>query len=178
MEDYSFMFCGRTEEELDLSGLDWHCVKKADYLFQGCTRLRRVVMQDVDASSLISFEGAFNQCHSLEELILTNWKTSSLRTLAYLCCECPNLRYVDLSGWDVRNVTDVSMIFYDCLNLIDVNINGWCLSKVSAKNFRKAFFQCENLTKLNLYGVNAREIWGVDAFLGCRRLKNMSVKPA
>ena len=107
LDDLSYIFYELySMEVVDISGWDTSNVINMSYMFNRCTKLKKIVgIENLDVSKLKTTKIMFYGCKNLVELDLTNWNTISLENMSYMFCNCTKLD-VDLSNWDLTNIKD------------------------------------------------------------------------
>ena len=116
---------------IDISGWDTSNVINMSYMFNRCTKLKKIVgIENLDVSKLKTTKIMFYGCKNLVELDLTNWNTISLENMSYMFYNCSNLKIIkNIENWQLPNVKDVSYMFYECTKL-DVDLSNWDLRNI------------------------------------------------
>ena len=108
-----------------------------------------------DTSNVTDMGYMFNKCTSLTSLNLNNFDTSNVTNMLQMFFGCSNLTSLDLSIFDTSNVTNMGYMFYNCINLETLNVSGWKIDKIS--NYSSMFKNCSKLSKLILGNVTDSE---------------------
>lgn len=98
-------------------------------LFQNCTQLQSVRMQDL--TGLTDMTGVFYRCENLTDVELSGLDTSGVTNINYLFSGCTSLK--NLSGyrdWDTGSVESMYMAFHHTDSLSFIDLSGWDLSQV------------------------------------------------
>ena len=116
---------------IDISGWDTSNVINMSYMFNRCTKLKKIIgIENLDVSKLKTTKIMFYGCKNLVELDLTNWNTISLENMSYMFCNCANLKIIkNIENWQLPNIKDVSYMFYYCAKL-DVDLSNWDLTNI------------------------------------------------
>lgn len=189
-------FVGLTAmKSIDIRGLDMLGSTKVD--FQGCPNLQSVNMENVDVSTITSFDCMFKNDNSLQTVKFGNLNatnvtdtsymfygcinlvdadlsnvsiSSKLNTLEYMFGQCGKLTNIDMSKFDTSNVTNMDHVFSNCNSLSNLNISTFKTSKVTT--FSYMFGNCYKLSNLDLKNFdtsNADNFQGM--FSECTSLK-------
>ena len=116
---------------IDISGWDTSNVINMSYMFNRCTKLKKIVgIENLDVSKLKTTKIMFYGCKNLVELDLTNWNTISLENMSYMFYNCANLKIIkNIENWQLTSIKDVSYMFYECTKL-DVDLSNWDLRNI------------------------------------------------
>ena len=121
---------------VDISGWDTSNVINMSYMFNRCTKLKKIIgIENLDVSKLESANGMFYCCKNLVELDLTNWNPISLENAYEMFSSCSNLKIIkNIENWQLPNIKEVSFMFYNCAKL-DVDLSNWDLTNIK-KSFK------------------------------------------
>lgn len=176
-----------------LSGL-----KPISISFAGCTGLLEVTMICIDGTE---YANLFDGCTNLTYVNMNNWIDNGVTHTGNMFIDCTSLETVDMEDWDKTNlmfigsmfsgcsslttingvenligpkVTLGDRIFYNCSSLTEIDISGW---DNRIYDMRSMFHKCSNLTKIigveklvTEYNVNI-----MDTFSGCSSLTEIDV---
>lgn len=138
---------------LDISDWDFSDATKLTSMFDGCSRLEKVLLPKTTGNKLLTLVSMFSDCVSLKEIDLRDWDVSCVQFTnnMFRCCtsleqvhlenwetrslvrsnsmfgNCKALKRLDLSGWDTSNLLDTSNMFAGCSSLSELNVYGWCM---------------------------------------------------
>lgn len=103
-----------------------------------------------DMSNVVNIAGMFNGCINLTELDdISNWDLRNCDNFARVFRDCAALRKLDLTGWNPSSIKTLELMFKGCKELNEIKgIETWPIENV--KYFNKMFFDCSNITKLDL----------------------------
>ena len=99
-------------------------------------------LNDIDVSQLTDMSGLFNKCSSLNSVIMDNWVVGSNANITKVFCGCKSLKSLDVSGWNMEGVVKANFVFKDSGIEDTVDLTGWFLpnledaSKICGKNVR------------------------------------------
>ncbi len=145
------------------------------YLFYDFSNLKEIEGLDLlDTSQVINMSYMFDKCSQLTNLDLNNWDTSSVKYMSYMFDKCSQLANLDLSGWDTSSVMNMNNMFQDCSHLTSVgDLSEWNTSSVKYMN---AMFQsCSNLTDLDfIKDWDTSSVMNMQSmFSGCSQLTSL-----
>ena len=63
-----------------------------DYMFYGCSTLKKLNLLNFDTSKVSSITRIFDGCNSLQELIISNFDTSNIKEMDWIFCNCKLLK--------------------------------------------------------------------------------------
>ncbi|KAF0342554.1 BspA family leucine-rich repeat surface protein [Pediococcus acidilactici] len=114
--NFSYMFSKDSSLESigDVSGWNTANVNKAESMFEGCIRLKKIDVSKWNTSNMASMKRMFDFCNDLTELDVSHWDVSSATTLESMFDSCANLKNLDLSHWNTSNVTNMNYMFEAC----------------------------------------------------------------
>lgn len=100
----------RSLEEVDITFLtESKNIKNMNYLFVGCSNLKRIIgINELDISKCISLQGIFQGCLSLEELDLSNWKADKCNNFNAMFFKCKSIKRID-----IRNLSFITNSTWD-----------------------------------------------------------------
>ena len=132
----------------DFSHFDASSVTNMDLMFNNCSSLRTLCLQNFKTSKVISMYQLFNGCSSLKTLYLSDFDTSSVSNFGYMFYNCTSLKYLIISNFNFDNghySKDHFIENLEKLEYIDIsNIKDYYTS--FKKFFVKNFNNKENLT--------------------------------
>ena len=164
-------------------------VKKLNYLYQGCGRLREIT-PIWDTSLVTTMANTFQMCRSLRYADLSHLNLSSVTSVVYLFSWCSAL--IDVKLPSLPSVTSCQSMFGGCLSLQSVTLpelpsvnkcqsmfNG-CLSLQSitlpelpsVTNCLQMFFRCNSLQSITLPSLPSVTICE-EMFYGCSSLQSL-----
>lgn len=76
----------------DVSGWNTANVNKAESMFEGCIRLKKIDVSKWNTSNMASMKRMFDFCNDLTELDVSHWDVSSATTLESMFDSCANLK--------------------------------------------------------------------------------------
>ena len=134
-------------EVVDISGWDTSNVINMSYMFNRCTKLKKIVgIENLDVSKLKTTKIMFYGCKNLVELDLTNWNPISLENAWSMFYRCSNLKIIkNIENWQLPNINDVSYMFYYCAKL-DVDLSNWDLTNIK-DSLKKGMVGNSHITK-------------------------------
>ena len=132
LDDLSGVFARLNKVEvIDISGWDTSNVINMSYMFNRCTKLKKIVgIENLDVSKLKTTKIMFYGCKNLVELDLTNWNPILLNSAWNMFSYCSNLKIIkNIENWQLPNIKNVSYMFYKCTKL-DVDLSNWNLRNI------------------------------------------------
>ena len=140
-------------------------VKKLDYLYQGCGRLREITPL-WDTSLVTTMNSAFNMCRALMYADLSHLDLSSVTNCQYMFASCSSLQSVTLPS--LPSVTNCPFMFHHCSSL-----QSLYLDMPNCENFAYSFYVCNTLHTVEI--VDVRKANGlVYSFYLCSSLENVT----
>ena len=141
-------------------------------LFEGCEDIIRIkILKSDNVTNMCSL---FNGCSSLQQLIINNFNTSNVTNMSWMFKQCSSLNNLDLSNFDTKNVTDMECMFSECSSLIKLNLSNFNTSNV--KNMVLMFYNCSSLIELNLSSFNTSSLIDMTGmFSECKYLKDLNL---
>lgn len=86
-----------------------------------------------------------------------------------------NITTLDLSDWDSKNITDMTLMFYQCKQLTKLNLGGKFNTENVAK-VTKMFSTCTNLIELDLSQLNFNKLSNIqNMFESCSKLQTLKL---
>ncbi|MDO5133374.1 MAG: BspA family leucine-rich repeat surface protein, partial [Eubacteriales bacterium] len=177
--DYWFMGFSNLEEITNLSNLDVSRVTTMRGMFQGCAKLKELVLIENnkgiwDTSNVTDMRRMFFGCTSLRKLDLSTLNTSSVTELEETFTDCTGLTELSLIRWDVSSVTNLKGLLRGCANLKEVDLSSWNTSNVG--DMSEMFSGCGDLQVIHASGNFDTGNVSVSGsmFLGCFALKGSS----
>lgn len=150
-------------------------VTSMEGMFEGCTSLRSISMNNADLSGVTNMEDMFQGCTSLTSVSMNNAKTQNVTNMAYMFYDCPLLSSASFSSVNTAKVTDMAYMFKDCQSLSSVNLSTFNTSNV--ETMEHMFDGCISLTSLNLSTFSGESLLNAEEmFSGCRRLSSIDLR--
>ena len=133
---------------IDISGWDTSNVINMSYMFNRCTKLKKIVgIENLDVSKLKTTKIMFYGCKNLVELDLTNWNTISLENMSYMFYNCSNLKIIkNIENWQLPNIKKVKRMFSKCTKL-DVDLSNWNLTNIKDDFLKAGIVNGSGITK-------------------------------
>lgn len=149
------------------------CIAGDSYieLFDGCTNLTYVNMNNWINDSVTHTGSMFKNCTSLETIDMEDWDKPNLVNISSMFYGCSSLTEIDLSNWDVTKFTNMSSLFDGCVNLRNIFMLNWNSS--NCENMQRLFADCN----IELLDFSSWDFSSVTSMLGmvggCESLKSM-----
>ena len=109
-------------EEVDISGWGNNNLSKVDYMFDGCSKLKKINMSSFNFGTDIN--QVFGGLHYVEIIELENANTSNLTSMSSMFNNLANLKVLDLSSFNTSSVTDTHSMFKNCTNLKTIYVGN------------------------------------------------------
>jgi len=126
------------------------------------------------------YVGLFENCTSLETLHIEDWDTSAMINPYTMFRNCSSLKSLDLNKWDTSNFDHISGMFYGCSSLTELKISNWDTSNVRFTNSSGSviYYSSKIPTddgnwRVEISHSRAYATGGV--FEGCSSLKNIDI---
>ena len=121
-------------------------------MFDSCTNLSSLDLNNFDTSNVTNMYAMFYNCNNLTSLDLSNFDTSNVIYMDSMFEECVKLTTLDLSSFNTSKVTTMHNMFANCNKLTTLDLSGWNTSKVT--NMNAMFDNCNNLIKIRMKNNN------------------------
>ena len=137
VKEMSYMFNSCTKlVNLNLSGWQTgNSLNKIDSMFQNCEALTSLDLNCLNVTNVTHSEFMFLNCYNLATLNISSWRPEKLQYINYMFAYCKALTTLDVANWNVSNVTgrksgtapiyNYFAVFYNCENLTSLNLNNW-----------------------------------------------------
>ena len=142
-------------------------------MFNGFTKVEKIVFENVDSSDVTSMVNMFGSETNLKEIIgLNTLDTSNVTSMQVMFAGSSNLISVDLSGMGSENLTNVENMFAGCTSLTTINMKNFNFCKISSLNSSYSpFYNLSNVVNIDLNGSNTASITDMSyMFSGCTNL--------
>jgi surface protein len=153
--------------------------------FQSCSRLISCYGKLITTQT--TFYSMFESCTSLTYVQVDEWDISNITSTMRMFLNCSELVSINLCDWDVSSITAWGYnglgsanngMFWGCYNLESVgDISGWRFSTTSDIRFDAVFYNCRKLNNIgDISGWNTGRFIDMQfAFDGCRSLSSLNV---
>ncbi|WP_165007694.1 MULTISPECIES: BspA family leucine-rich repeat surface protein, partial [unclassified Enterococcus] len=136
-------------QSLDLSSFDTSQVTNMSSMFDGCTNLQSITMDDsFDTSRVTNMYTMFFGCSSLKSLDVSSFNTNQVTTMEKMFSGCSSLQSLDLSSFDTSQVTSMFYMFNGCSSLQSLDLGSFDTSQVTTMLYM--FNGCSSLNELTL----------------------------
>lgn len=166
--DWNYRYYQRLDLPAELT-IDFNGVTSASYMFQGCTTVRKITLQNV--SSLKTCVAMFRDCESLREVVIESGTFAPEGSPTYMFAGCHSLREVPNIDWSSASLNSIQGIFEDCYSLKEAHL-GTLGVNVSA--IRNAFDSCYSLVDFSMdFAPVSTTVNGSQMFSNCYRLQRV-----
>ena len=149
-------------------------LRKADYLFAGCTKLEHLDLKDFYSKDVNNMSCMFMLCTSLKSINISNLDTLNVNDMSGMFYGCESLTNLDLSNFNTQNVESMSFLFFGCKSLVNINLSRFNTKNV--KNMYSMFCGCISLRQLNLLNFYTRNVINMThMFSDCKSLKELNL---
>ena len=171
--DMQDMFRNSSIIEIDISNFDMDNVYSCSSMFNSCTNLQKVTMNETHSTKLDSMGSLFAGCSNLTNVDMSKWHVAPIYMSA-LFNDCGNLESVDISNIDTRNSKDVSSyLFNRCSKLKNIKV-GENFNTSKSTSFSYMFYLCSELETIPTLDLLSGTSFS--AFINaCYKLKNMTL---
>ena len=161
-EDISALFKGDVKLSSigGIDSFDTRNVINMSRMFEMCTSLNRLTLNNLDTSSCTDMSYMFSHCLNLTTPgSLRNWDMSECDNTSHMFYNCVKLRNLGtMATWDTSNVKDMSSMFENCPALITTgDISGWNVGNVeSFKAMFRLSSSMRNIGNIGLWNISER----------------------
>ena len=121
-------------------------VKPTSISFAGCTGLLEVTMITLAGNSYIDL---FNGCTNLTYVNMNNWVDVRVTHTGGMFRNCTSLKTIDMENWDKTNLVNISSMFYGCSSLTTINgVENLIGPRVTFGSY--IFSGCSSLTEIDV----------------------------
>ena len=144
-------------------------------MFRDCTSLKTIDMEDWDKTNLVNITGMFSGCSSLSTIKgVENLIGPKVTIGDYIFSNCSSLTEIDISGWDNR-IYDMRGMFNGCSNLIKI-IGAEKLVTNYNGYIINIFSNCSSLTEIDVSGWDVSNVvYASTVFDGCSSLTEIDL---
>ena len=144
-------------------------------MFKNCTSLVTIDMEDWDKTKLMYIGSMFSGCSSLTTINgVENLIGPRVQLGADIFYKCSSLTEIDISGWDNR-IYDMRNMFYKCSNLTKIIGVEKLVTKYNV-NIMDTFSGCSSLTEIDVSGWDVSNVvYGYSVFAGCSGLTELDL---
>lgn len=127
-------------------------VKPISISFAGCTGLLEVTMICIDGRD---YTDLFNGCTNLTYVNMNNWIDNGVTHTGYMFKNCTSLVTIDMENWDKTNLSNITSMFSDCSSLTTIKgVENLIGPKVQIGDY--IFYNCSSLTEIDISGWDNR----------------------
>ncbi len=158
---YEF-FSKSNASKLILDDIDTSSVEDMHYMFANMPNLKNLDLSSLDTGNVTTMEGMFSGCYNLESLDLSSFDTSNVTNMSKMFYQCSNILEYDLSSFNVYNVTNMESMFAGNEKIKNIDLSSFDTSKVTNMHFMLA--SCYSLKTVdfsNFYCPNLRDVSGM-----------------
>ena len=126
-------------KSIDLSGITFGKIDRADEMFAGCRNLKEIDISGMQFSSDINAELMFWQCIEIEKIVLPEIKLGHNANLSRFCSSCWNLKQInseniEVMGQNRNNVVKVNLdnMFQNTSSIETLDLRGIPYEKLRA----------------------------------------------
>ena len=137
---------------LDLSNFDTSKVNNMEFMFNKCSKLKKIKgINKFNTTQVTNMKAMFQECKELDYLDLSNFDTSKVNDIGRMFCECYKLKEIKgINKFNTTQVTNMSAMFQHCNELEYLDLSNFDTSKVNSMGFM--FNKCYKLKKIK--GIN------------------------
>lgn len=146
-------------KRLYVDNLDISTVISLTGWFSNCSNLEEIYLKNFDTSNVIKMDYLFNFCFKLRKVNFDILNTKNVYYMDNMFLGCNSIRKIDLSSFDTSKLCNIDNMFKNCTNLEEINISNWFPNNI--ESYRLFLDNCNEL----------KEIKGIDSLV-----KNMKVK--
>lgn len=167
--DQAFKYCTQLTK-VNLNGLK---PEKLTDMFNGCSSLTEVLLDNIDCSNVSDVSNMFSGCIGLSAINLSGLEFNNLTNMKYMFNGCTSLTNLNINI-DTSKVTDMSGLFHTCSSLPAIDLSGFSTSAVT--NMSNMFNSCSMLAELNLTNFDTTNVTEMQQmFYGCNSLTSLNI---
>ena len=174
------LFCNCTNlKSADISGSRLPKCTRLSLIFQNCSALESVIMNDVELPLISSYQTSGNGTSGMifdgcPRLTTIEAKGITIKTLKFL--QIKTVESIDISGANVTDISSFESLFTPCTNLKSINMSG--INTGNSVSTKSMFQDCANLQTVDFSGWD----WGNNSnpiymFKNCANLEKIYVFP-
>ncbi len=141
----------------EIIGLDDYMSKgtinNINSMFNGCSSLKTVNASNWNIPKNCLGEKLFKDCTSLTTIIgMENWNINNFIKMNYMFQYCTSLTSITMPNFNPTNNCEIAGLFLGCQSLTSdkFNISGWHMTDRVLEWRLRLFYDCKNLTELDL----------------------------
>lgn len=123
-------------------------------IFDSCPKLKKIVLNNIDMSSVTSTRRMFYNCECIESIEgISNLDVSNVTNMEEMFNSTGGLKELNLTNWNVQSVTSMNdfIHLYNSDQYTDINLSGWNLkSYEGGDTIIDGYFNSLNLSNWNL----------------------------
>lgn len=179
-ESLQFWFIGCSNlKTIDLENLDASASTSMRSMFSGCSSLSTIKNLDsFDTSSSTYFGAMFRNCSSLTSLDVSHFDATHVGVLCFMFAGCTNLETLNMAGegWRTSSLFLMVHVWENCKSLKSLNLSY--LDTSGVHSMAKDFNGCSSLEYLDLSGADTSSVGSLeDMFGGCDKLATVKLGP-
>ena len=179
-ESLAFWFIGCSNlKSIDLQNLDASASTSMRSMFSGCSSLTTIEhLSSFDTSSSTYFGSMFRDCSSLTSLDVSHFDATHVGVLCFMFAGCTKLEALNMAGegWRTSSLYLMVHVWENCSSLKSLDLSY--LDTSGVHSMAKDFNGCSSLEYLDLSGADTSQVGSLDAlFNGCSKLTTVKLGP-
>lgn len=159
---------------VDLNNFNFNNIIDLSNLFNGCVSLFNVNLRRIKTSNVQNMSNMFYNCSSLNNINMVELDTTSVVNMNGMFYGCSSIETFPFNKLNTSNVTDMSNMFYGCIALKSININKLDTSKTTTMT--NMFYGCTALSSISLTNVEVDVLTDISGmFQNCSGLQNITM---
>ena len=144
-------------------------------MFDGCSNLTNIHVDDFETSKVTDMSNMFRNCISITDpLNVSGFDTHIVTNMSGMFEGCQDLTTIDVSQFKTDKVTDMGNMFKNCYMLTNLNVKDFNTSNVT--NMQSMFEYCRELPSVDVTKFNTAKVTDMsNMFKNCEALNTLDV---
>ena len=111
------IFQNMHHKSISVIACDTENVRDMAYMFEGCSSLEKLNLNNFNTTNLENMESMFEGCSNLTKLDLKNFNTTKVKDMEWMFSGCSSLTELDIKNFNTAKDPKVHNMFADCNKL-------------------------------------------------------------
>ena len=144
---------------IDLSNFNSSLINNSKSMFSSCSSLKSINFTNFNVSKIKDMSGMFSDCISLKEINVTLFDTSNVNNMSSMFSGCKILETLNISNFKTNELISMDSMFSNCSSLILIYMPDFVTSKVDKFDADSIFKESNNITYLDLFNYQDKDIF-------------------
>lgn len=174
-----FSYNGSNETVLDFTdtSLDTSLILSAEYMFGNCPNLTTLNIADLDFSSVTNAGYIFSNDANLRTVTLGNLNLPSLTSCESMFRNVGGVTSLNITSFNIpSNITNFRWMFNTCQSPVVIQKILSLMTASNATNMSGMFYQCSQLTSLDMSSITATPTNVSQMFQSCTQLTHLDIR--